>query len=178
MRPRRVHTPLLALALALALAACEDEPTGPEPVSVEETEFAPDLAIDLGQMTRLEDGVYIQDLVVGDGEQAVAGDTITVHYELWLHDGTPVHSSRDHGDGAPGEFALVWGPGGLLRGWVDGIPGMRVGGMRKLVIPWQRGFGESTVQDAQGTVVIPAYSNLVFEVELLETVHVDPDAQP
>ncbi|HEX6938659.1 MAG TPA: FKBP-type peptidyl-prolyl cis-trans isomerase [Longimicrobiales bacterium] len=173
MERSRTGIPLVGLALALGSIACEELPTLPEPVSVEDTEFAPELGIDLDEMTRLESGVYVDDLVVGDGEGAMKGDSVTVHYKLWLHDGTLIHDTEATEDGVPAKFLLR--EGAIIGGWVDGVPGMRVGGTRKLVIPWQRAYGAQTVKDAQGVVVIPPYSNLVFEVELLDTVHLEDD---
>lgn len=167
MNRARVRTPILGLALALGLAACSGDPTGPRPIPIEETVFAGFLGIDLSKMTRLETGVYIQDIVVGEGDAAAVGDTLTVHYSLWLPDGRLIQDSRAIGD-EPVELVLVGPPQGVIPGWVDGIPGMREGGTRKLVIPYDRAYGPYDVRDRNGTVVIPAYSNLVFEVELVE----------
>ncbi|HEX7117694.1 MAG TPA: FKBP-type peptidyl-prolyl cis-trans isomerase [Longimicrobiales bacterium] len=176
MNRSRNRSPLVGLALALGLAACSDEPTAPEPVSVEETVFAPELGIDLSQMTELETGVYIQDIIPGDSTEAFAGDSVTVHYKLWLHDGTLIHDTHAGVEDEPAVVWLVTGPHGVIDGWVDGVPGMRIGGTRKLVIPWERGYGSFPVHDEFGNVIIPAYSNLVFEVELMDTR--TPESEP
>lgn len=168
MKHGRIHARLLGLGIALALAACSSEPTGPRPVPIEETHFAPSLGIDLAAMTRLETGVYIQDRVVGEGVAAEEGDSLWVHYQLWLPDGTLIQNSKEINKDEPVPLVLVGPPRGVIAGWVDGIPGMRVGGTRLLVVPSERGYGSTAMRDGRGNVIIPAYSNLVFEVELVD----------
>lgn len=97
------------------------------------------------------------DISVGTGDEAVAGKTVSVHYTGTLTDGTKFDSSLDRGQ--PFEFVL--GTGQVIKGWDDGVAGMKVGGKRKLVIPPDLAYGDR----AQGS--IPANSTLVFEVELL-----------
>ena len=109
------------------------------------------------QMT--DSGLKFEDLVVGDGEEAVAGRQVTVHYTGWLTDGTKFDSSLDRND--PFRFPL--GGGRVIRGWDEGVQGMKTGGKRKLTIPPQLGYGAA---GAGG--VIPPNATLVFEVELLE----------
>lgn len=100
----------------------------------------------------------IEDLVVGTGEEAVAGKTISVHYTGTLTDGTKFDSSKDRG--TPFEFTL--GVGQVIQGWDQGFSGMKVGGQRKLIIPSELGYG---AQGAGG--LIPPNATLIFEVELL-----------
>ena len=100
----------------------------------------------------------IEDLVVGDGAVASAGQQVSVHYTGWLTNGTKFDSSKDRNQ--PFEFAL--GRGQVIRGWDEGVQGMKVGGKRKLTIPAKLGYG---ARGAGG--VIPPNATLVFEVELL-----------
>ena len=104
-------------------------------------------------------GLQYQDLVVGDGQEAKAGDAVNVHYTGWLEDGTKFDSSVDRGQ--PFEFQL--GAGRVIQGWDEGVAGMKVGGKRKLTIPPELGYGASGAGD-----VIPPNATLIFEVELLE----------
>jgi FKBP-type peptidyl-prolyl cis-trans isomerase FkpA len=98
------------------------------------------------------------DEVVGTGDEAVAGKTVTVNYVGTLTDGTKFDSSYDRNQ--PFEFKL--GAGQVIKGWDQGVAGMKVGGKRKLVIPPDLGYG------AQGAgSSIPPNATLVFEVELL-----------
>lgn len=100
----------------------------------------------------------IEDVVVGKGAEAKKGNVVSVHYTGWLTDGTKFDSSVDRGQ--PFEFAL--GQGQVIRGWDEGVDGMKVGGKRKLTIPPDMGYG---AQGAGG--VIPPNAVLLFEVELL-----------
>ncbi len=100
----------------------------------------------------------IEELKVGIGQEAVAGRSVSVHYTGWLTDGTKFDSSVDRG--SPFQFPL--GAGRVIRGWDEGVQGMRVGGKRKLTIPSEMGYGE---RGAGG--IIPPNATLVFEVELL-----------
>jgi FKBP-type peptidyl-prolyl cis-trans isomerase FkpA len=104
-------------------------------------------------------GLKCEELAEGEGELAEAGQTVSVHYTGWLTDGTKFDSSVDRNQ--PFDFPL--GKGRVIRGWDEGVAGMRVGGRRRLTIPPQLGYGAA---GAGG--VIPANATLVFEVELLE----------
>ena len=101
----------------------------------------------------------IEDMVVGDGAEAKAGDTLKVHYTGWLEDGTKFDSSLDRNE--PIEFVL--GKGNVIAGWDQGLLGMKVGGKRRLIIPPDLAYGASGAGD-----LIPANAALIFEVELLE----------
>jgi FKBP-type peptidyl-prolyl cis-trans isomerase len=118
-------------------------------------------------MTTTPSGLQIDDVVPGTGAEAQAGQSVTVHYTGWLHDaaapngrGKKFDSSKDRGD--PFEFNL--GAGMVIRGWDEGVQGMKVGGTRVLTIPADLGYG---ARGAGG--VIPPNATLVFEVELLPT---------
>ena len=121
--------------------------------------FAPELGVDLESMTETASGLQYQDLTVGGGATAQAGDSVSVHHTGWLKDGTKFDSSVDRGE--PFKFQL--GAGQVIPGWDEGVVGMRVGGKRKLVIPPELGYGE---RGAGG--VIPGGATLIFDVELLE----------
>ena len=106
-----------------------------------------------------DSGLKYEDLVEGEGEAAVSGQKVVVHYTGWLTDGTKFDSSVDRGD----PFSFPLGAGRVIRGWDEGVQGMKVGGKRKLTIPSQLGYGAA---GAGG--VIPPNATLVFDVELLE----------
>jgi FKBP-type peptidyl-prolyl cis-trans isomerase FkpA len=110
-------------------------------------------------------GLQYDDIVVGNGSTATAGQQVTVHYTGWLHDptkadgrGRKFDSSKDRGQ--PFRFNL--GAGMVIRGWDEGVAGMQVGGTRVLQIPAELGYG---ARGAGG--VIPPNATLVFEVEYL-----------
>ena len=103
--------------------------------------------------------LQIEDLEAGNGAEAAKGRTVSVHYTGWLTDGRKFDSSKDRNQ--PFDFPL--GAGHVIRGWDEGVVGMREGGRRKLTIPPEMGYG---ARGAGG--VIPPNATLVFEVELLK----------
>jgi FKBP-type peptidyl-prolyl cis-trans isomerase len=110
-------------------------------------------------LTTTSSGLQYRDELVGGGAEARAGSRVSVHYTGTLESGAKFDSSRDRGK--PFEFVL--GTGTVIRGWDEGLVGMRVGGRRRLVIPAALGYG------ARGfPPVIPANATLVFDVELME----------
>jgi FKBP-type peptidyl-prolyl cis-trans isomerase FkpA len=104
-------------------------------------------------------GLQYEDIKEGSGAEAVAGKSVSVHYTGWLTDGQKFDSSKDRND----PFDFVLGGGMVIKGWDEGVQGMKVGGVRKLTIPPQLGYG---ARGAGG--VIPPNATLVFEVELLD----------
>lgn len=106
-----------------------------------------------------QEELKIEDLKEGTGAQANAGDTVVVHYTGWLTDGTKFDSSLDRKQ----PFETKIGIGYVIKGWDMGIPGMKVGGKRKLTIPHHLGYGKFGAGDA-----IPGFATLVFEVELVK----------
>ncbi|MFH1161826.1 MAG: FKBP-type peptidyl-prolyl cis-trans isomerase [Candidatus Jorgensenbacteria bacterium] len=107
----------------------------------------------------LLDGLKINDLVVGAGAEAKVGQTVTVNYVGTLVDGTKFDSSYDRGQ--PFSFSL--GAGQVIKGWDEGVAGMKVGGKRQLTIPPELGYGSA----GAGGGLIPQNATLIFEVELL-----------
>lgn len=115
------------------------------------------VATSSGKTVTMDNGLQIQDEVVGTGAEAVPGKKVTVNYVGTLVDGTKFDSSYDHGT----PFSFNLGAGEVIVGWDQGVAGMKIGGKRKLIVPPSLGYGSQTVGP------IPANSTLVFEVELL-----------
>jgi len=111
----------------------------------------------MDNVTTTADGLQIQDLTVGTGQEVKSGDTVTVNYLGTLADGTKFDSSYDRNQ----SFTTQIGVGQVIKGWDEGIVGMKVGGKRKLTIPASLGYGD------QAAGSIPPNSTLVFEVELI-----------
>ncbi len=107
----------------------------------------------------MSDELLIEDIQVGTGAEAKAGNKVSVHYVGTLTNGNKFDSSRDRGK--PFEFSL--GAGQVIKGWDQGVAGMKIGGKRKLTIPPHLGYG---ARGAGG--VIPPNATLVFEVELIK----------
>ena len=103
-------------------------------------------------------GLKYTDLQTGEGQEAKAGQTVNVHYTGWLENGTKFDSSLDRRS----PFSFKLGAGQVIRGWDEGVEGMRIGGKRRLTIPASLGYG---ARGAGG--VIPPNATLIFEVELL-----------
>ena len=108
--------------------------------------------------TTTDSGLVYEDLTPGSGVEATAGKRVSVHYTGWLTNGVKFDSSKDRND--PFDFPL--GAGHVIKGWDEGVQGMKEGGVRKLTIPPHLGYG---ARGAGG--VIPPNATLVFEVELL-----------
>ncbi len=165
---------VLLTAPLLALAACSQggsdsaeraparatttparAPMNPDPAA---NTYAPALGVTLAKFTKQASGLYTHDDTVGTGPLATAGKTVQVHYTGWLADGDKFDSSLDRGE----PIAFTLGQGEVIRGWDEGIAGMKVGGARTLVIPGELGYG------ARGAPPdIPPNSVLVFRVKLV-----------
>jgi len=141
----------VAAACAFALPACSKKIDEPEKSDFKPAQAPPE-APGPTKLTMTDD-------VVGTGREAKAGDKVKVHYTGTLMNGNKFDSSRDRGE--PFEFQL--GAGSVIKGWDQGVVGMKVGGKRKLVIPYDLAYGE-----AGHPPDIPAKAALKFDVELIE----------
>ena len=112
--------------------------------------------VEAAEWKKLPSGLEIWDAKDGSGDAVKPGGTVTVHYTGWLTDGTKFDSSVDRGQ--PISFPLS----GVIQGWQDGIPGMKPGGVRRLKIPANLGYGARGAGRA-----IPPNATLIFEVELI-----------
>lgn len=106
-----------------------------------------------------QEELKIEDLVVGKGPEAKDGDTVVMHYVGTLENGKKFDSSYDRKQ----PFETKIGIGYVIKGWDLGVPGMKVGGKRKLTIPYQLGYGKYGVEPD-----IPGFATLIFEVELIK----------
>jgi FKBP-type peptidyl-prolyl cis-trans isomerase len=170
MKPRGLLAAVVAIG---SLLACQNKVPEPEPIAKPKpadkaqalpTASVPTPASDAAHADSGGRGVAElekTDLKVGKGAAAKSGDKVRVHYTGRLLDGTKFDSSLDRGD--PFEFTL--GEGGVIKGWDDGVPGMKKGGKRKLVIPSELAYGKRGSPPK-----IPPDAPLEFEIELLEIV--------
>lgn len=153
----------LMMVAALSVTGCSKpaEPTAETPAAstpAEQPAEQPAAAPATGPVTKDVTKLVIKDTKVGSGAEAAAGKSVTVNYTGYLTDGTKFDSSLDSGQ----PFTFNLGAGEVIKGWDEGVAGMKVGGTRTLTIPPAMGYGD---QGAGG--VIPPGATLVFEVELL-----------
>lgn len=143
---------LVALgAVMFTVGSCDgDDITGPQ--VIEEVEFAPSLGINLADFTRTSSGLYYEDVQEGMGDPAANGQEVRVAYAGWLSDGTEFDR---------GEFSFTLGAGQVVRGFDEGVQGMRAGGIRRIIIPPALGYG------SQGSGPVPPNSIMIFRIELL-----------
>jgi len=147
---------LSLLLFVISLAGCKHDVLGAGTPSDPATEvFDPSLSVDIGASQRTESGVYYRDIRPGTGEVAAAEDGVTITYVGRLKDGTTFDSRS-----TPGAFALAI----FIPGFRDGVVGMRVGGVRKIVIPSALAYGWQGRPDANPP--IPRNATLIFDVEL------------
>ncbi|PHV47775.1 peptidylprolyl isomerase [Janthinobacterium sp. BJB301] len=154
---KSVFQMIATLACAVALTACGAAANTEKPVVLDPNTQVKELAF--------------PDLVKGSGTAAAAGDTLTVVYTGWLYD-----ASKPDGKGVqfdttapPKSFTFVLGIGQMILGWDRGLVGMQVGGTRRLLIPYDLGYGVNGTSDrVTKAVVIPPYAGLVFDITLLK----------
>ncbi|MBX3189160.1 MAG: FKBP-type peptidyl-prolyl cis-trans isomerase [Labilithrix sp.] len=149
---------ILPALLFITLAACSKTVAEPPPSDFKPSEAPP--------LPPGPEKLEIVDETVGTGAEAKNGDTVKVHYTGKLLNGKEFDSSR-----GKDPFQVTIGKGQVIKGWDQGLPGMKVGGKRKLTIPWQLAYGENGSGDK-----IPPKAALAFDVELLEIVGADAGA--
>lgn len=117
---------------------------------------------DPGPVITTESGLQYQTLKPGLGDTIRVNDFITVHYSLWLEDGTLINSTKEERGGAGRPYSTQLSPGEVIPGWIQGIPGMQIGEIRKLIIPPDLAYGEQGFNS-----VVPPNNTLTFEVEAI-----------
>lgn len=156
---RTTRLPLLAAALVLAATAAapaQDDKKKDDPGKLP--------PLDAKEWKKRDNGMKVWDVKAGKGAEVTKDDTLTIHYTGWTTDGKIFDSSRKELSkrptaGKPATFPLA----GLIKGWQEGVPGMKVGGVRRLYIPYKLAYGERGRPP-----VIPAKADLVFEIEVLD----------
>ena len=152
-----------AVAAIVFMAACDlsTDPNVPAPIDPTKDTYAPALGVDIASMTKTSSGLYYKNKTVGTGAAAQKGDSVRVHYTLWLTNGTKVQSSKESGTGAPLEFLTGATPPRVIPGFEEGVMGMQPGGVRQLVIPPGLAWG------SDGFPPVQPNANVVFEIEYL-----------
>jgi peptidylprolyl isomerase len=125
------------------------------------TQSQPDQPISQTPEVNMPQSLGIEDILVGNGQEATSGSRVTVHYTGTLQDGTKFDSSVDRNQ----PFTFNLGAGEVIKGWDQGVAGMKAGGQRKLIIPSDLAYGNRSIG------IIPPNSTLIFNIELLQ---VDP----
>lgn len=139
------------IAAAMFIAACAERPV---------SDGIWDFTAELGEPIVTATGLQYEDVRLGNGPAAAPGLQASVHYAGWLVDGTMFDTSRNAGRGP---FSFQVGAGQVIEGWDEGVAGMRIGGVRRLIIPSELGYGAA---GAGGD--IPPNATLIFTVELLD----------
>ena len=156
MRPRLAIRLVLAMVAVIVAGGCATT-AGPPPDPALLT-YAPDTGVDLSRMEETSSGLYIEDIEEGVGKNAMRGDRIRIHFISWLPDGTLVDSTL-----AGEAYHFELGSDEVIRGWNQGVIGMKVGGRRRLVIRPGLAYG------ARGrSPRVPPNAVLVFEIQLID----------
>ncbi len=138
--------------MCVVALACVISCAPPPEVPIESTTFAAELGVSLTESTKFPSGLYVRNLTLGDGNEVLPGRAVTVRYSGFLANGTKFDSNESDG------FRFTPGAGQVIAGWEQGVPGMKVGGKRQLIIPPGLGYG------ANGQGPIPGNAVLVFNV--------------
>jgi FKBP-type peptidyl-prolyl cis-trans isomerase FkpA len=171
----RARVAIASLVALGAFSACSLATTEPTPTDPANVTFDVATGVNLGTMTKVSAQLYTKDSVVGTGRTVVQGDSIEAYYNGRLTGGFSFDSRARPATVAG--FRLdtntvvngVFRPG-VIGGWIQGISGMKVGGIRKLVIGPTLAYGLNTVRDGVGNLIIPANSVLVFDVEVVNAI--------
>lgn len=156
MSKNKTITIAIVIVFILALYFLTKKPSSQENLTSSSTANPTSMPIlPTSQVTELK----IEDITVGTGREAKAGDTVVMNYLGTLEDGSKFDSSYDRNQ----TFETKIGVGQVIQGWDQGVPGMKIGGKRKLTIPYQLAYGENGIPGA-----IPAKATLIFEVELID----------
>lgn len=165
VRSRRLATAIALAASTATLAGCSLGGEGSLPPYTDpatQTYAAATGVTSIASMTRVNEHVYTQDVVVGTGKVVATGDSIFVYYSGRLTGGFQFDARARPST----PFASVLDSVNLIKGWVAGLSGMRAGGTRRLVVGPESAYRYSTVRDVSGNIVIPPNSVLVFDVEV------------
>ena len=152
-----------AVLIPLAFTAClegTDYSTNPYPnVPIEQTTFASALNVDLAASTKSSTGLYSRDLTLGTGNTATASSRVSTYYSGYLANGAKFGDLLS--PSTPFSFTIGASPAEVIKGWDEGVVGMKVGGTRQLIIPPELGYG------ATGSGPVPPNAVLVFTVQLV-----------
>lgn len=145
-------------ALSMTAAACATS-GGPLPPArpIETINYAPSLDVNFARMSKTPGGVYYRDIELGNGPVIKARDDLKVHYTGWLTNGVQFDANTN--DQPP--LTVPFGRGRVIKGWDEGLVGMRVGGRRQLIVPSELGYGSAHAG------VIPPDAVLVFDIRIL-----------
>lgn len=162
----RAARPVLLITATILLAGCNGSNDGVTAVDTNvytadpaTSSYAASLNVNIASMTKTASGLYYKDLVTGTGATATAGYTVRVAYSGWLVNGVRFDTTEGK---VPAYFEFLLNAGRVIKGWDEGVQGMKVGGRRQLVIPPGLGYGET------GSGSIPGNAVLVFEIVLLQ----------
>jgi FKBP-type peptidyl-prolyl cis-trans isomerase len=160
---------LLALAAtAVSAPGCNNDVAGLGPPSNPATEtFAPSLGVDISQMTKMPNGVYYQDIVVGP---STADSVLSSTFEVKIDYAGYLTNGKLFDTGTASTLPLA----NLIQGFRTGMVGMKIGGHRKIVIPSELGYAGEAIKNTDNTIKIPRQSTLIFDVELLSVTQTPP----